>query len=61
MDNNSAKSLDDFTVKFYQKCWNIIKKHLFEAVINFMKGTPYPKSFMSCTILPIQKKKDPQV
>ncbi|KAL0449351.1 UNVERIFIED_CONTAM: hypothetical protein Slati_1491500 [Sesamum latifolium] len=50
---------DGFNALFYQKCWDIIKDDVFEAVADFLAGAPLPKSFTSTSIILIPKVKTP--
>ncbi|KAL0368126.1 UNVERIFIED_CONTAM: hypothetical protein Scaly_1031500 [Sesamum calycinum] len=52
---DSTAGPDGFTSHFYQSCWDIIANDLFEAVLDFFRGTPLPKNFTTATIVLIPK------
>ncbi|PKU82328.1 integrator complex subunit 11 [Dendrobium catenatum] len=55
LNGDSIVGPDGFTTKFFQKCWDIIKVDIIDAVIDFFKGSPYTKIFTSTNIVLIHK------
>ncbi|KAI0529147.1 hypothetical protein KFK09_001694 [Dendrobium nobile] len=55
MNTDSIAGPDDFTNKFFHKCWGIIKEDLINAVVDCFKGSPIPKYFNATSIALIPK------
>ncbi|PKU76307.1 integrator complex subunit 11 [Dendrobium catenatum] len=55
LNGDSIAGPDGFTTKFFQKCWDIVKVDIIDAVIDFFKGSPYLKFFTSTNIVLIPK------
>ena len=55
MSPDSAPSPDGFSAGFYQRCWEIIKKDLLQAVQDFFTGGQQPHGFTSSLIVLIPK------
>ncbi|XP_028555772.1 uncharacterized protein LOC114580946 [Dendrobium catenatum] len=55
LNGNSIAGPDGYTTNFFQKCWDIVKIDVIEAVNDFFKGIPYPKIFTSTNIVLIPK------
>ncbi|KAL0449565.1 UNVERIFIED_CONTAM: hypothetical protein Slati_1512900 [Sesamum latifolium] len=59
MDTTSIARPDGFNTLFYHKCWDIIHDDIFAATLDFLAGTPLPKSFTTTSIIIISKVKTP--
>ncbi|KAI0524306.1 hypothetical protein KFK09_003672 [Dendrobium nobile] len=55
LNGDSIAGPDGYTTKFFQKCWEIVKDDIIQAVIDFFEGSPYPKFFTSTNIVLIPK------
>ncbi|KAL0455131.1 UNVERIFIED_CONTAM: LINE-1 retrotransposable element O protein, partial [Sesamum latifolium] len=58
MASDSTTGPDGFSARFYQACREIIKYDIFEAVEDFLKGTPLRLSFTATSIVLIPKVKN---
>ncbi|KAL0411457.1 UNVERIFIED_CONTAM: hypothetical protein Slati_3735400 [Sesamum latifolium] len=56
MATHSVVGPDGFNAVFYQRCWDIIKHDVLDAVQDFLQGTPPPVSFTATSIALIPKK-----
>ncbi|XP_074574624.1 uncharacterized protein LOC141831085 [Curcuma longa] len=55
MSTESAAGPDGFSVSFYVTCWEIIKSDVYEAVVDFFRGSPFPRGMAATTIVLIPK------
>ncbi|KAL6576888.1 hypothetical protein OROMI_011164 [Orobanche minor] len=60
MEGDSVAGPDDFGIKFFQFCWDIISSDVFDAVVDFFSGSPMPRAFTMTTISLIPKNNNPQ-
>ncbi|KAL0322230.1 UNVERIFIED_CONTAM: LINE-1 reverse transcriptase [Sesamum calycinum] len=60
IDKDSVAGPDGFSSEFYQTCWEFIADDIAEAVTDFFRGTPMPRSFIATTITLIPKTESPQ-
>ncbi|XP_073121442.1 uncharacterized protein [Henckelia pumila] len=51
---------DGFSEGFYQRCWDIVKDDLIEAIQDFWAGTPLRRSVIATTIILIPKNEHAQ-
>ncbi|XP_057790918.1 uncharacterized protein LOC131008031 [Salvia miltiorrhiza] len=58
MDSNSSLGPDGFSGKFFQACWEIVKKDIWRAVRTFFVGSYLPTGCNSSTMVLIPKKKN---
>ncbi|PKU66869.1 integrator complex subunit 11 [Dendrobium catenatum] len=55
LNGDSIAGPDGYTTNVFQNCWEIVKTDIIEAVIDFFKGSTYPKFFTSTSIILIPK------
>ncbi|PKU68714.1 Putative ribonuclease H protein [Dendrobium catenatum] len=55
LNGDSISGPDGYTSKFFQKCWDIVKTDVIDAVNEFFKDSPFPKFFTSTSIVLIPK------
>lgn len=57
---DKSLGLDGFTMGFFIKCWEILKKDIMEAFHNFYEQEMFEKSFNATYIALIPKKNEPK-
>ncbi|XP_051145949.1 uncharacterized protein LOC127261695 [Andrographis paniculata] len=59
IDQDSVAGPDGFSAAFYQKCWDIIRDDVFDAVLDFFSGAPLLKFYTATTLVLIPKTEGP--
>ncbi|XP_075503965.1 uncharacterized protein LOC142541291 [Primulina tabacum] len=52
---DSVAGPDGFSSAFFQHCWEIVHQDVFDAVLDFFRGSPLPQGFTATTITLIPK------
>ncbi|KAG6490537.1 hypothetical protein ZIOFF_051835 [Zingiber officinale] len=53
MRKDSVAGPDGFLMEFYIACWEIIKEDVYGVILDFFKGSPFPKGMATTTIVAV--------